>query len=148
MYLPEEILDYPYPTVADSELDLLKIRMDKVAKLLAENNANLLFATDTGAMNMSTHPPGYNGFLEMQHMLTAGVSLEKIFLAATYNNAKAFNIHNLYGTITHGKIANLLLLNKDPLQDISAYNEINNVIVRGKDYARNMLSAKKSNDKY
>jgi len=121
--------------------EVLKIRMNKVAKLLADNNANLLFATDTGAMNMSTHPPGYNGFLEMQHMLTAGVTLEKIFLAATYNNAKAFNIDNLYGTITHGKIANLLLLNKDPLQDVSAYNEISNVIVRGKDYARITLSA-------
>lgn len=123
--------------------EVLKIRMDKVIKLLADNNANLLLATDTGAMNMSTHPPGYNGFLEMQHMATAGVSLNKIFLAATYNNAKAFHIDNLYGTITPGKIANLLLLNKDPLKDISAYNEINNVIVRGKDYARNILSAKK-----
>ena len=125
--------------------EMLKIRMDKVVKFLADNNANLLFATDNGAMNMSTHPPGYNGFLEMQHWLTAGVSLEKIFLAATYNNAKAFRIDNQYGTITPGKIANLLLLNKDPLQDISAYNEINSVIVRGKYYARNMLSANYSN---
>ena len=79
---------------------------------------------------MSTHPPGYNEFLEMQH----------IFLAVTYNNAKAFNICNFHGTITHGKIANTLLLNKDPLLDVSAYNEINNVIVRDKDYVRNVLS--------
>lgn len=125
--------------------EMLKIRMDKVVKLLANNNANLLFATDNGAMNMSTHPPGYNGFLEMQHWLKAGVSLEKIFLAATYNNAKAFHIDNQYGTITHGKIANLLILNKDPLEDITAYNTINSVIVRGQNYDRNTLSANQSN---
>ena len=125
--------------------EMLKVRMDKVVKLLADSNANLLFATDNGAMNMSTHPPGYNGYLEMQHWLNAGVSLEKIFMAATYNNAKAFHMDNDYGTITQGKIANLLILNKDPLVDISAYDAINSVIVRGQDYYRNTLSANQSN---
>jgi len=125
--------------------EMLKVRMDKVVKLLADSNANLLFATDNGAMNMSTHPPGYNGYLEMQHWLNAGVSLEKIFMAATYNNAKAFHMDNDYGTITQGKIANLLILNKDPLVDITAYDAINSVIVRGQDYYRNTLSANQSN---
>jgi len=119
---------------------VLKNRMEKVIKILADNNANLLFGTDNGAMNMSTHPPGYNGFLEMQHWLEAGVSLEKIFLAATYNNAKAFHIDNLYGIISKGNLANLLILDKNPLQDILAYDEINTVIIQGKDYERQMLS--------
>ncbi|MGB5264620.1 MAG: amidohydrolase family protein, partial [Lutimonas sp.] len=87
----------------------------------------------------------YNGFLEMQHWLNAGVSLEKIFMAATYNNAKAFRIDKEYGTITQGKIANLLLLNKNPLEDITAYDAINSVIVHGQSYDRHTLSANQSN---
>ncbi|MGB5264711.1 MAG: amidohydrolase family protein [Lutimonas sp.] len=120
-------------------------RMNTVAKYLVDNDAHLLFGTDGVAMNMATNPPGYNGFLEMQHWLNAGVSLEKIFMAATYNNAKAFHIGDKYGTIEKGKIANLVLLDEDPLQNISAYDQINSVIVRGKNHPRNTLSANQSN---
>jgi len=117
------------------------IRMNTVAKFLADNDAKLLFGTDGVAMNMATNPPGYNGFLEMQHWNNAGIPLEKIFIAATFNNANAFHIDDKYGTIKKGKIANLLLLNEDPLENISAYDRINSVIIRGKDYPRNSLSA-------
>ena len=33
--------------------------------------------------------PGLNGYLEMQQLLRAGLSLEQIFRAATINNARA-----------------------------------------------------------
>ncbi len=121
---------------------VFKSRMNVVAKFLSENDAKLLFGTDGVAMNMSTNPPGYNGFLEMHHWVNAGISLERIFIATTFNNANAFHIDDKYGTIEKGKIANLLLLNADPLQNISAYNQINSVIVRGKNYSRNTLSAR------
>jgi imidazolonepropionase-like amidohydrolase len=121
--------------------EVLKIRMNTVAKFLSDHDAKLLFGTDGVAMNMATNPPGYNGFLEMQHWNEAGIPLEKIFIAATYNNANAFHLDDKYGTIEKGKIANLVLLNEDPLQSISAYNHIHTVIVRGNAYSRNTLSA-------
>ncbi|GAB2908887.1 amidohydrolase family protein [Rheinheimera gaetbuli] len=120
---------------------VLVARMKTVANFLADNDAMLLFGTDGVAMNMVTNPPGFNGYLEMQHWSDAGISAEKIFLAATYNNAKAFNLDNRYGTIAQGKVANLVLLDSDPLQDISAYDRINTVIVRGESHARTTLSA-------
>tara|TARA_R110002073_G_scaffold4213_1_gene27939 strand:+ start:76012 stop:77751 length:1740 start_codon:yes stop_codon:yes gene_type:complete len=127
---------------------MLKTRMNQVIKLLADNHAKLLLATDNGAMNMATHPPGFNGYLEMNHWFQAGVSLEQIFLAATVNNAKAFRINSQYGTITAGKIANILILNKDPLNDISAYEAIHMVIVHGQEYERKMLSANQIPDSH
>ncbi|MGB5392660.1 MAG: hypothetical protein WBN16_00295, partial [Lutimonas sp.] len=57
----------------------------------------------------------------------------------------AFHIGDKYGTIEKGKIANLVLLDEDPLQNISAYDQINSVIVRGKNHPRNTLSANQSN---
>lgn len=117
-------------------------RMQIVAKFLADRDANLLFGTDGVAMNMVTNPPGYNGFLEMKHWVSAGISLEKIFLAATFSNAKAFHLEDSFGTIEAGKVANLLLLNEDPILQISAYDEIHSVILHGVIHSRAALSAK------
>jgi len=123
---------------------LLQKVVDKVeiaTKTLAENSANLIFGTDTPAANTHTMPPGLNGYLEMQNWQQSGVSLEQILLAATINNARAFNLDSEYGTVEKNKIANLLLLDQNPLETIEAYNSINKVIVGGQLLDRKNLSA-------
>ncbi|APJ04349.1 amidohydrolase family protein [Silvanigrella aquatica] len=77
----------------------------------------------------------------MKEWLKAGVSLDKILEAATINNAKFFNLNDAYGSIADGKIANILLLKKNPLESIEAYNEIDSVIIHGKIYEREVFSA-------
>ena len=119
----------------------LKTRINATLLLLANNNANLLFSTDFGVMNMYTVPPGYSGFLEMKYWANSGVNLEIILKSATYNNAKAFNLDHLYGTIEKGKIANLLLINSNPLETIDAFNDIDKVILNGNLISRMELSA-------
>lgn len=118
-----------------------KHRLNTVAGYLADTNANLILGTDSPAMNMYTNPPGYNGILEIKHWSEAGISLKKIFRAATYNNAKAFNLEHLYGSVTQDKVANILILNSNPLETIEAYNEIDQVIIRGEIINREELSA-------
>lgn len=120
---------------------LYKSRLNTVAKYLSEQNGNFIFGSDTPAMNMFTNPPGYNGFLEMKHMFDAGISLEKIFRATTYNNAKAFHLETLYGGVEKGKKANLLILKSNPLKYINAYIDIETVIIGGKFIPREELSA-------
>ena len=116
-------------------------RINTTAAFLAENNANFILGSDSPAMNMFTNPPGYNGFLEMRHMSEAGISLKSIFKAATYNNAKAFYIEEKYGSVEKDKIANLLILNSNPLENVEAYNNIDLVIIRGEIIERDQLSA-------
>ncbi|UJH66789.1 amidohydrolase family protein [Allomuricauda sp. SCSIO 65647] len=125
----------------DSIYTVLKTRIDKVTRYLADNDANLLFGTDFGVMNIYTSPPGYSGFLEMNHWAEAGVSLEVIFKAATYNNAKALDLDYLYGSIVSGKIANLLILDSNPLEDIQAYNDIDSIVLHGEIISRKSLLA-------
>lgn len=120
---------------------LYKTRLNIVANYLEEQNANFILGSDTPAMNMFTNPPGYNGFLEMNHMFDAGISLEKIFRATTFNNAKAFHLEPLYGGVEKGKKANLLILKSNPLKYINAYNDIEMVIIGGKLIPREELSA-------
>lgn len=116
-----------------------KTKIERVVQVLEEHNGNLLFGTDHGAMNMYTHPPGLNGYLEMQHWVDAGISLETIFLAATYNNAKALNLLDSIGSVEVGKKANLLLLNADPLKSMEAYNDISMIISQGRALERSEL---------
>ena len=120
-----------------------KHRIMTVAGFLGENDANLILGTDSPAMNMYTNPPGYNGILEMRHWEDTGIPLEKIFRAATFQNAQAFHLEHLYGSVEKDNIANLLILNSNPLKTAEAYNDIEKVIVRGKLIDRELLSAVK-----
>ena len=80
----------------------------------------------------------------MKHWIDAGVSLEQLLKAATYNNAKTFNLLDSIGSIEVGKKANLLILNSNPLESISAYNDIEIIINQGRVLNRTELSAQKN----
>ncbi|HMG69433.1 MAG TPA: amidohydrolase family protein, partial [Chitinophagaceae bacterium] len=53
-------------------------------------------------------------------------------IAGTLNGAKALRIDNRCGTISTGKAADLLVLNKNPLKKIENIESVDMVIKRGK----------------
>lgn len=116
-------------------------RQRQVVAYLASKDANFLFGTDTPSSPTYGNIPGLNGYLEMQNLRKAGLSLEQIFKAATINNARAFHLDRDLGTIEAGKVANLVLMKASPLQDIRAYDTVETVWVRGKPAARESLAA-------
>ena len=116
-------------------------RVRQVAGYLAGKDANLLFGTDTPSAPTYGNLPGLNGYLEMQQWQKAGVSLAQIFKAATINNAREFKLDAQLGTIEPGKIANLVLLKKSPLETVDAYDSIDTVWVHGTAAARESLAA-------
>lgn len=113
----------------------------QVLKVLADYDANLLFATDTIIGQSYANSPGLSGYIDMKAWYKAGISLEKILQAATINNAKAFNLDDVVGSIEIGKKANLLLLNQNPLQTVEAYNNIESVFINGQPVTRQALAA-------
>jgi len=116
-------------------------RVRLVLAYLASKDANFLFATDTPSSPTYGNLPGLNGYLEMQQLREAGLSLKQIFRAATINNAREFKIDSQVGTIEPGKVANLLLLRKSPLESLDAYDSIVTVWVHGKPISRDSLAA-------
>jgi len=105
--------------------------------------ARLLLGTDTAVGGFGwSQPPGLAGYWEMQAWARGGASLEAIFRAATMDNAKAFHLESEVGSIEVGKRANLLLLGKNPLEDLSAYDAIEKVILNGKVLERAVLKAR------
>jgi len=120
--------------------DFILNRCHQIIRYLAANKANLLFGSDTPSAPTYGNPPGYNGYLEMKHLASAGATPRQILAAATINNAMAFHLDSLYGTIEAGKVANLLLLKQNPLETVEAYDAIDTVILRGKVLQRTDLS--------
>ena len=120
-------------------------RVRQVVAYLAERDANFVFGTDTPSSPTYGNLPGLNGYLEMQQLQKAGLSLAQIFRAATINNAREFKMESQVGTIEPGKIANLVLLRKSPLESLDAYDSISTVWVHGKAIARESLAANADN---
>src|SRR5882724_53306 len=116
-------------------------RLRQVVAYLAAKDANLLFGTDTPSGPVYGNLPGLNGYLEMQQLQKAGMSLAQIFKAATINNAREFKLDAQLGTIEPGKVANLVLLKESPLESVEAYDTIVTVWVHGKSVSRGSLVA-------
>ncbi len=126
-----------------NRLEIKENQVSRVVNYLQKNHGNLLFGTDTPSSPTYGNPPGYNGFLEMQNWYHAGVSLSQIFIAATIRNAEFFHLEKKYGSIATDKIANLIIMKKNPLKDISAYDAITTVILHGKAYHRAEFNAQR-----
>jgi hypothetical protein len=116
-------------------------RVRQATAYLAQKDANFTFGTDTPSGPTYGNLPGLNGYLEMQQLHNAGLSLTQIFKAATINNATKLKLDSQLGTIEPGKTANLLLLNKSPLQSLDAYDSISIIFLHGKPIPRKTLSA-------
>lgn len=116
-------------------------RLNQSVGHLARNGARLLFGSDTPSGPLYSNPPGLNGFLELYLLHEAGMPLDRLFRAATIDNAEAFGLDDEIGTVEAGKIANLLLLKENPLESVDAYDMIEAVVLHGRMLDRADLSA-------
>ena len=83
--------------------------------------------------------PGFGLHDELALFVQSGLSPMEALQTATYNPAKCFGKLDSMGTIEQGKIADLVLLDADPLQDISNTQKIAAVVVGGKIFDKTAL---------
>jgi imidazolonepropionase-like amidohydrolase len=127
---------------ADQRLRATITRAHEVTRALFDANARLLFGSDTPSDAIYTNPPGLNGRIEMDHWIAGGVPPDRLFRALTIDNARMFRLDDRIGTVEPGKLANLLLLNASPLEDVKAYDAIETVFLHGQALRRADLSAR------
>jgi imidazolonepropionase-like amidohydrolase len=108
---------------------------------LYELGQPMLLGSDTPSAPTYGNQPGYDTYKEMRTMAEIGIPLEAIFAAATINNARSLRLEKDYGTIENGKIANLLLLDANPLASVEAWTKIDKVILHGEPIERETLAA-------
>jgi imidazolonepropionase-like amidohydrolase len=80
--------------------------------------------------------PGFSLHEELQRFVAAGFTPMEALQTATLNPAKFLGMEDRLGTIEKGKLADLILLDANPLDDIRNTQRIAAVIVRGRYLSR------------
>lgn len=112
-------------------------------KILQE--AGVIIAANTDAGNIGTlHGPAI--FREFELMAKAGLTPLQILTAATINNAKLMGRQDELGTIELNKLADLIVLNSDPLSDIQNTSDIHLVVKDGNVYSPEEIIRKTAED--
>ena len=111
---------------------------------LEKNNRTLHRAGVTfGAGTDAGVPNAYHGWStlrELQLLVHAGLSPLQAITAATGNSAKALHVDDERGTITAGKLADIVLVDGAPHRDIADILEIERVFLGGREIDRTQLS--------
>lgn len=98
----------------------------KILKKLYENECLLLIGGDAGN---NFQADGFNVYEEMINWSKAGIDNYTILRSATVTSAQFFNESGQWGTIEAGKNAELLILDKNPLENIRNIATIQTTIV-------------------
>ena len=98
---------------------------------LHKAGVGLLAGSDCGAYNSYGYP-GISLHEELQALVDCGLSPLYALKTSAYNGAKFLKKEDDYGLISEGKIADLVLLTGNPLQNIAYTKSIDQVIKNGR----------------
>src|SRR6266403_437611 len=106
----------------------------EVVGMLHKTGVPFLAGTDTPA---GVHIfPGYSLHEELQRFVAAGFTPLEALQTATINPARFFEMEDQMGTVEKGKLADLVLLSANPLEDIANTQKTAAVIANGRYYRR------------
>jgi imidazolonepropionase-like amidohydrolase len=92
--------------------------------------------------------PGFSLHDELALMVKGGMSAVDALKSATLNAAIFMNKENDFGSVEVGKLASLVLLNKNPLENIENTKSIDAVILHGRVINRTALDKMLSQTQY
>jgi hypothetical protein len=94
------------------------------------------FAAAGGKIHSGSDPnhvvPGYGVHAELQMLTEAGLSPVQAVQTASLNVAQAWGKDKDYGSVEKGKVADLVVVRGDPLQNISATQDVEMVLMEGR----------------
>lgn len=126
------------PARAASSREQGDVLRKKLVKALHDAGARLLLGTDYGNPFVL---PGFSLQLELRNFVDAGLSPYQAISAGTNGAAEFMNAAGEWGSVAVGLRADLILLDANPLQDVSIISRPRGVMVRGKWYLRAELES-------
>jgi imidazolonepropionase-like amidohydrolase len=121
------------PAAARQARDLFDVQARNLAKLNAAG-VTIAYGTDAGVS------VGWTAHTELADMVAAGMTPAQVLVAATQTSARILRLDRL-GTVAAGKSADFIVLDANPLDDITNTRRIADVYVRGERLDRKALSA-------
>lgn len=123
-------------TIADrKDLDMF---FGKLTKSLNDAGVGLLAGSDSGAFNSYTYP-GISLHKELQEMVANGLSPLEALKTSSYNGSKFLKKEVDYGSVSINKIADLVILDANPIEDIENTKKIFAVIKEGQTHSKEQL---------
>jgi imidazolonepropionase-like amidohydrolase len=127
-----------WPDVSDDPVSL-KVQIWRIYRLVAlakRAKTEILAGTDTGDPYVI---PGAALQDELEQLVEAGLTPREALEAATLAPARFFEAEKEMGSIEKGKLADLVLLGANPLDDIRNVRKVEGVFSHGRYYARKDL---------
>jgi imidazolonepropionase-like amidohydrolase len=94
------------------------------------------FVAAGGKMHSGSDPnrvlAGYGVHVELELLIDAGLNPIQAVQSASLNVAEAWGKDKDYGSVERGKVADLVIVRRDPMRDISATQDVEMVFIDGK----------------
>lgn len=113
---------------AATSRNVIENRM-KILRALNDGGVRILMGTDAP---QQFSVPGFALHRELERMSAAGMSSWDILRSGTSNVGEYFSEDDAFGTVAQGQRADLVLVDADPLQNISNLTRISGVMTRGR----------------
>ncbi|MFC2137769.1 amidohydrolase family protein [Bacteroidota bacterium] len=138
-YIPQEILDYLVNSFNNSDtamVSAMRRRYEFEKSLLKKMiNGGVKFLAGTDYICVHVYP-GFSLHDELKIFNEAGFSTLQALQTATLNPAIYLNKLADYGTVEESKVASLVILNSNPLQNIENTKDIESVFLGGKYFSK------------
>ena len=125
----------PVPAEDLAEMKQIFAELREVVRQMHRAGVTLVTGSDIAGPRV----PGFGLHEELILLVEAGLTPMQALQAATLTPAKVLNKANDLGTVEKGKLADLMLLDGNPLDDIRNTQRISAVILNGKLYNRAAL---------
>ena len=111
----------------------------KILQEMVDQDVIILLGSDAPqVMNV----PGFSLHREMQDMADGGIDNFTILESGTYGPARFFGAASQYGSVREGLVADLILLEQNPLESITNTRSIVGIFVRGEYLGRDEIDRK------
>jgi imidazolonepropionase-like amidohydrolase len=132
-YVPRSIRSAPPGAINAYDAAAKRLRIERYTRMVGEMEragVGLLAGTD-----LASRSPGFSVHDELSLFVEGGLTPLQALQTATINPARYFG-SNQFGTVERGKLADLVLLDANPLDDIHNTQRIRAVVANGRYFSR------------
>ena len=127
--------DMPFPGLRPNGRDYISVIRENTRRART-HGLTIAVGSDAG---ISGNGPGIGTHLEMELLQEAGLTPAQVVVAATFGGAVAIGVQDGIGTIERGKLADMVILSRNPLLDIRNARAIEWVVKGGTPIRRDEL---------
>jgi imidazolonepropionase-like amidohydrolase len=129
-YWKKRSLDDQKHPEREARLQAYYLKLFALVTDMRRAGVNILAGSDAGANEYSF--PGFSLHDELAELVAAGLTPMEALQSSTLNAAKYLGMADAFGTVEAGKMADLVLLEANPLDDINNTRKIAGVILGGR----------------